>query len=509
MDQRGKEIATALGLAADNPAAALGTGAWRHGGRHFASTNPATGLPLGEIGRCTGDDVEQVLRQAQGAQRRWQEIPAPRRGLFIRELADTLRRQQDALATLISLEVGKIRAEALGEVQEMIDIADFAVGLSRRLDGVTLPSERPEHRLQEQWHPLGVVAVITAFNFPAAVWAWNAFIALVCGNSVVWKPSPKAPLTAIAIQRLVDEVAARHDAAGVATLLLSDKHWPAERLADDARIALLSFTGSSAVGQHLAPRVAARFGRYLLECSGNNALIVDASAELGLALPAIVFGAIGTAGQRCTSTRRVFVHAKRQEEVIAQLCAAYRQIRIGDPLAPTTLLGPLIDAAARERFVCAVAEAEQHGGQVLYGGGVLAGDGYFIEPTLIQAANDWPVVQRETFAPLLYIMRFDRFDDAIALQNAVPQGLSSALFTSDLRHAEQFIAASGSDCGIANINVGTSGAEVGAAFGGEKSTGGGREAGSDAWRAYMRRQTSTINRGRRLPLAQGIRFGSD
>jgi aldehyde dehydrogenase (NAD+) len=501
------EVFATLGLAAGNPAAALGDGRWLPGAGAFASVNPSNGQPLAEVGRSRIPDYEAVLQAAQAAQARWREVPAPRRGLFVRDLADALRANKDALGTLIALEVGKIKAEADGEVQEMIDIADFAVGLSRRLDGVTLASERPAHRLMEQWHPLGTVAVVTAFNFPAAVWAWNACIATVCGNSVVWKPSAKAPLTAIAVQRLVDQVAARHEAGGVCSLLLSDEHWSVERLAGDARVALLSFTGSTPVGQRLAPLVAARFGRSLLECSGNNAVIVDASADLQLALPAIVFGAVGTAGQRCTSTRRLIVHESRYEEVVERLRAAYAAIRIGDPLAPDTLLGPLIEAAARRSFSAAVMEARSLDGEVLYGGEALAGDGYFVEPTLIRAANHWPVVQRETFAPLLYVMSCRDLDEAIALNNAVPQGLSSALFTTDLRHAERFLAAAGSDCGIANINVGTSGAEVGAAFGGEKETGGGREAGSDAWRAYMRRQTSTINRGSSLPLAQGINFG--
>lgn len=495
-----------LGLTEQNPAAALGDGSWREGAGAFASIDPTCCEPLAMVARATPDDYEAVVCAAQRAHRRWREIPAPRRGLFVRAIADALRSRKDELGTLIALEVGKIKSEADGEVQEMIDIADFAVGLSRRLEGSTLSSERPHHRLFEQWHPLGPVAVVTAFNFPAAVWAWNALIAAVCGDSVVWKPSPKAPLTAIAVQRIVDEVATQHNASGVCTLLLSDEVWPVVRLASDQRLPLLSFTGSSAIGRHLAPIVAERFGRCLLECSGNNALIVDESADLDLALPAIVFGAIGTAGQRCTTTRRLIVHRARRAEVLERLEHAYRQVRIGDPLAPDTLLGPLIDEDARRAFSKAVSEALAAGGTVLSGGGTLAGHGFFVEPTLIAAANDWPVVQRETFAPILYVLDCDGIDEAIRLHNAVPQGLSSSLFTLDLRHAERFIAATGSDCGIANVNLGTSGAEVGAAFGGEKDTGGGREAGSDAWKAYMRRQTSTINWGRSLPLAQGISF---
>ena len=495
-----------LGLSEQNPAAALGDGSWRDGIGGFASIDPTCCEPLAMVARATPDDYEAVLGAAQRAHRRWREIPAPKRGLFVRDLADALRARKNDLGTLIALEVGKIKSEADGEVQEMTDIADFAVGLSRRLEGSTLSSERPQHRLFEQWHPLGPVAVVTAFNFPAAVWAWNALIAAVCGDSVVWKPSPKAPLTAIAVQRIVDEVAAAHNAAGVCALLLSDEVWPVVHLASDHRLPLFSFTGSSAVGRRLAPIVAERFGRCLLECSGNNALIVDASADLDLALPAIVFGAIGTAGQRCTTTRRLIVHRARRDELLERLRHAYRRLHIGDPLDPATLLGPLIDDEARRAFSNAVAEAVAAGGTLLAGGNELTGHGFFVEPTLIAAANDWPVVQRETFAPILYVIDCTGIDDAIRLHNAVPQGLSSALFTLDLRHAEQFISATGSDCGIANINLGTSGAEVGAAFGGEKETGGGREAGSDAWKAYMRRQTSTINRGHSLPLAQGISF---
>jgi aldehyde dehydrogenase (NAD+) len=495
-----------LGIEELNPATALGDGSWRAGVGGFASIDPAVGEPLALVQRALPNDLDLAVATARRVFRHWREVPAPRRGLFVRDLADALRAHKNDLGTLIALETGKIKAEADGEVQEMIDIADFAVGLSRRLEGSILASERPQHRMFEQWHPLGPVAVVTAFNFPAAVWAWNAMIAAVCGNTVVWKPSPKAPLTAIAVQRIADEVAARHAACGVFSLVLSDETWPVERLASDPRVALVSFTGSSAVGRKVAQLTAERFGRCLLECSGNNALIVDESADLELALPAIVFGAVGTAGQRCTTTRRLFIHQRRWDETLASLTHAYGQIRIGDPLAPTTLLGPLIDEEARRHFAAAVEEATAAGGELLHGGKVLPGRGFYVEPTLMRAENAWPMVQRETFAPLLYVMPFSTLDEAIRLQNAVPQGLSSALFTLDLRHAEHFIAAAGSDCGIANINLGTSGAEVGGAFGGEKETGGGREAGSDAWKAYMRRQTSTINWGATLPLAQGINF---
>jgi len=491
-----QEILTRLGIA-DSLARA---------GAGFASENPATGRAIARVRRATIADYEAAVARAQAAFLTWREVPAPQRGAMVRDLGVELRRHKDLLGTLISLETGKIKAEGDGEVQEMIDIADFAVGLSRQLYGRSMHSERPRHRMFEQWHPLGPVGVITAFNFPAAVWAWNALIAAVCGDTVVWKPSPKAPLTALAIHRLASDVARQHDAADVFSLLLSDRPELGRRMAADSRLPLLSFTGSSAVGCGVAQTVAARFGRSLLECSGNNAVIVDESADLDLALRAIVFGAVGTAGQRCTSTRRLLVHESRHAEIVRRLVAAYGEVCVGDPLAAGTLMGPLIDAEARSAFVAAVAEAEACGGTVLCGGSVLARPGWFVRPTLVAAANDWPVVQRETFAPILYVIPWRDFDQALALQNAVPQGLSSSLFSLDLQRAERFLAASGSDCGIANINLGTSGAEIGGAFGGEKQTGGGREAGSDAWKAYMRRQTNTINWGIDLPLAQGIEF---
>ncbi|CAG0958912.1 aldehyde dehydrogenase (NAD+) [Rhodocyclaceae bacterium] len=503
-----RDLFERLGLTGDNPAAALGDGRWLAGNGRFVSENPATGRPLAAVGRAGPAEYEAVLAGAAAAFLRWREVPAPRRGLLVRDIADELRRHREDLGTLVALEVGKIRAEGIGEIQEMIDIADFAVGLSRQLYGLTLPSERPEHRMMEQWHPLGVVGCITAFNFPAAVWSWNAFLAAVCGDTVVWKPSPKAPLTALALQRIADRVAARHDVGGVFSLLLADDPALGVLLAADRRVALLSFTGSSAAGRHVARSVAGRFGRCLLECSGNNAVVVDETADLELALPAILFGAVGTAGQRCTTTRRLIVHASRWDELTARLVRLYGQVVVGDPLDAATLMGPLIDAPAVEVFAAAVAEARAAGGTVLAGGAPLPGPGHFVAPTLIRAGNDWPVVQRETFAPILYLMPCRDFDAAVALQNAAPQGLSSALFTQNLRHAERWLAAGGSDCGIVNVNLGTSGAEIGGAFGGEKETGGGREAGSDAWKSYMRRQTATVNWGLGLPLAQGIRFGS-
>ena len=420
-----------------------------------------------------------------------------------------LREHKDVLGSLIALENGKIKAEGDGEVQEMIDIADFAVGQSRMLYGKTIASERPAHRMMEQWHPLGVVAVITAFNFPVAVWAWNAMLAAVCGNATVWKPSPKTPLTAIAVQHLANRVVSELGLPPVFMLVVGEAA-QTKALVADPRVALVSFTGSSVVGREIATIVGGRFGKCLLECAGNNAVVVAEDADLDLVVPSVLFGSVGTAGQRCTTTRRLIVHRARAAEVVRRLKEAYAQVRIGDPLDPHTLMGPLIDAAAVGNFRQAVAEAVASGGEVVCGGGVRAGPGFWVEPTIItNARNEWPVVQRETFAPILYVLAFDTLAEAIAQNNGVRQGLSSAIFTRDLRTAEAFVAATGSDCGIANVNLGTSGAEIGGAFGGEKETGGGREAGSDAWKAYMRRQTNTINAGHELPLAQGIRFALD
>jgi aldehyde dehydrogenase (NAD+) len=472
----------------------------------LVSINPANGSALASVDCCTRAQYDAVMAEAVEAFARWRNVPAPQRGELVRLIVERLRRHKSALGTLVSLETGKIKQEGDGEIQEMIDIGDFAVGQARMLYGRTMQSERVEHRMYEQWHPLGIVGVITAFNFPAAVWAWNALIAAVCGDVIVWRPSPKAPLTAIAIQHLVNDAMQAAGHRGVFSLVIGNSAEQARWLTDDARIPLVSFTGSSRVGREVARSVAGRMGRCLLECSGNNALIVDESADLELALPAIVFGAVGTAGQRCTTTRRLFVHESRAEELEQRLQRAYRQVRVGDPLEPGTLMGPLIDEDARTKFRQTIAELTQQGARILSGGGVLEGPGYFVEPTLVRAENHWPCVQRETFAPILYIMRFRTLDEAIAHNNGVAQGLSSALFTDSLQRAEAFLSAAGSDCGIANINIGTSGAEVGGAFGGEKDTGGGREAGSDCWKAYMRRQTNTINWSRSLPLAQGIRF---
>ncbi len=497
-----------LGIADINRGACTGPGQW-FGAPDVGllpSVSPATGDIIASVALCGVEGYETVIERAREAFEEWRRVPAPRRGETVRLIGEALREHKSALGSLVSLESGKIKQEGDGEVQEMIDIADLAVGQSRMLYGHTMHSERLHHRMYEQWHPLGVVGVITAFNFPVAVWAWNAFIAAVAGNTVVWKPSPKTPLCAIAVQHICNQVMERTGYTGIFSLFIDKGSELAEHFVRDPRVPLISFTGSSAVGRRVGELVAGRFGRSLLELSGNNAVIVDASADLNLAVPAILFGAVGTAGQRCTSTRRLIVHESLYDRLLEGLIHAYSQVKIGDPLDPTVLMGPLIDAQAVEKFRAAVEEIKRAGGEILYGGSVLEGPGYFVEPTLVRAENHWPIVQRETFAPLLYLMIFKHLDEAIALNNAVPQGLSSALFTNDLRGAERYLSAAGSDCGIANINIGTSGAEIGGAFGGEKETGGGREAGSDAWKAYMRRQTNTINWGRELPLAQGIQF---
>src|SRR5690606_4577568 len=452
------------------------------------------------------EEYDRTIEAAREAFLEWRQVPAPVRGEAIRRVGNALRDYKDALGSLVTLENGKIKAEGDGEVQEMIDICDFAVGQSRMLYGKTMHSERPRHRMYEQWHPLGIVGVITAFNFPVAVWSWNACIAAVCGNVTVWKPSPKTPLTSVAVQKICNEALKDGGFPEIFHLFNDADNTLAQQFVDDRRVDLLSFTGSSAVGRKVGERVAARMGKSLLELGGNNAIIVDEFANLDLAVPAIVFGAVGTAGQRCTTTRRVLVHESRFDELKDRLLSAYAQVRIGDPLEKTTLMGRLIDEAAVERYEAALAEVRKAGGEILCGGRRLDRPGYFVEPVIAVARNDWEIVQTETFAPILYLIRFRELEEAIALQNGVAQGLSSAIFTDSLRHAELFLSAMGSDCGIANGNIGTSGAEIGGAFGGEKETGGGRESGSDAWKAYMRRQTNTINWGTDLPLAQGIDF---
>ncbi len=497
-----------LGLSGTNPGAWSGAEGWSksHDGTLINVRSPSDNTLIAQVRPAHANDYEAVMNSAVAAARAWREVPAPKRGEAVRLVGEELRRHKQELGMLVSLENGKILAEGLGEVQEMIDLADFAVGQSRMLYGLTMHSERPQHRMSEQWLPLGVVGIITAFNFPVAVWSWNAFLGAICGNACVWKPSPKTPLTALAVQTLCNRVMEREKLPAIFQLFIDQGTELATRFVDDKRVALVSFTGSTEVGRKVGGRVAARLGKSLLELGGNNAVIVDDTADLNLAVPAIVFGAVGTAGQRCTTTRRVFAHQGIAAELERRLVHAYRQVRIGDPLEEGTLMGPLIDAAAVSRYLEAIDLAKQAGGTLLTGGSALKRPGNFVEPAIVRARNEWPIVQTETFAPILYLIPVESLEDAIAQQNASHHGLSSALFTDRLRNAETFLSAAGSDCGIANINLGTSGAEIGGAFGGEKDTGGGRESGSDAWKAYMRRQTNTVNWSRALPLAQGIEF---
>jgi aldehyde dehydrogenase (NAD+) len=497
-----------LGLGPLNPGAWSGLRGWSSATDEALINvrNPGNGTLLAQVRPANANDYERVITAAVAASAAWREVPAPKRGEAVRLLGEELRAHKDDLGTLVSLENGKILAEGLGEVQEMIDIADFAVGQSRMLYGLSMHSERPQHRMSEQWHPLGVIGIISAFNFPVAVWSWNAFLGAICGNACVWKPSPKTPLSALAVQHLCNKVMEAHSLPAIFQIFIDAGTQLATRLVEDRRVALVSFTGSTEVGRKVGERVAARLGKSLLELGGNNAVIVDESANLDLAVPAIVFGAVGTAGQRCTTTRRVFVHQAIAAELERRLIHAYAQVRIGDPLESGTLMGPLIDPAAVEHYQAALQAVREAGGEVLAGGNVLRRPGNFVEPAIVRARNDWPIVQTETFAPILYVIPVADLDEAIAAQNASAHGLSSALFTDRLQNAEQFLSAAGSDCGIANINLGTSGAEIGGAFGGEKDTGGGRESGSDAWKAYMRRQTNTVNWSRQLPLAQGIEF---
>jgi aldehyde dehydrogenase (NAD+) len=474
------------------------------GGATIASTNPADGEELAQIRVASVEDYERVVSDAAEVFQRWRMLPAPQRGQIVREIGDELRRFKDDLGTLVTLEMGKILAEGKGEVQEMIDIADFAVGLSRQLYGLTMPSERPQHRMYEQWQPLGVAGVISAFNFPVAVWSWNALIAAVCGDCVLWKPSLKTPLTAIAVQKICDRVFERHGWRGVFGLIIGEDSAIGKRLLEDRRIPLVSATGSCRMGRIVAETVGRRLGRTLLELGGNNGIIVMNDANLDLALRAVLFGSVGTAGQRCTSTRRVFLQRGIAEDMTRKLKSAYGQIRIGNPLDDTTLMGPLIDRQAVEAMRAALERIRTEGGELLYGGDDLGG--CYVRPALVKAHPAMPILKEEVFAPILYLIEFDTTEQAIEWHNNVPQGLSSAMFTTNMISAETFLSARGSDCGIANINIGTSGAEIGGAFGGEKDTGGGRESGSDSWKAYMRRQTVTINWSDELPLAQGIQF---
>ncbi len=502
------EFLRSLGINDTNPGACFGPGEWSdtQNAGEIQSINPATGEVIARVYGASQEDYEKIITRAREVFQQWRTVPAPRRGEAVRLCTDALRRHKDALGSLVSLEMGKIKPEGDGEVQEMIDIGDFAIGQSRMLYGQTMHSERPLHRMYEQWHPYGIVGVISAFNFPVAVWAWNAFLSAICGNVTVWKPSPKGALCCVAVQKICNDALEEGGFPPIFMSFIEPGNTLAERFVDDPRVNLMSFTGSTAVGKQVGTRVAARMGRSLLELGGNNAIIIDQTADLKMAIPGIVFGAVGTAGQRCTTTRRLFVHRSILDSVTEALVNAYQQVRIGDPLKEDTLMGPLTDEASVERFEAAVAAAQAEGGELLTGGKRIDGPGFFVEPAIIKAESHWDVVQSETFAPILYVIPFDELEDAIAMQNEVKQGLSSSIFTTDMRNAELFLSAMGSDCGIANVNIGTSGAEIGGAFGGEKETGGGRESGSDAWKAYMRRQTNTINWGKELPLAQGIKF---
>jgi len=496
-----------LGITEKNGGVYTDSLSWQGNAKHsFTVVNPANMAPIASVSPANESDIENIMVQSEQAFTAWSQVPAPKRGEWVRRLANAIREHKADLAKLIALEMGKIEAESLGEVQEVIDIADFAVGLSRQLYGNTMGSERSQHRLYEQWLPLSPVLVITAFNFPVAVWAWNAMIAAVCGNTVVWKPSSKTPLAAIAIQHIVNSVMAEAPVKNVFSLCVTEDQPLLQHLVNAKTFQLVSFTGSTAVGKIIAEQVSKRLGRCLLELGGNNAVIVTESADLNLAVPAIVFGAVGTSGQRCTSIRRLIVHKSQVEKLKEKLCHAYKQVKQGDPLSPSVLMGPLIDQHAVDLYKKTLDDIMKLGGKVLCGGMVVEKKGYFVLPTLVEVANDFPLLLEERFVPIVYITTYDTIKKAIQLHNAVYHGLASSIFSQNLGEVELFLSSQGSDCGIANVNIGPSGAEIGGAFGGEKETGGGREAGSDAWKAYMRRQTVTINWGDKLPLSQGIEF---
>ena len=504
-------VLTALGLQAVESGTYLGHGEWSktNDAGVIEPVNPTTGEVLGRVHASSKADYDTIVERAQAAFKVWRTTPAPRRGEAIRLCADALRVHKDALGSLVALEMGKSKPEGDGEVQEMIDIGEFSVGLSRQLYGLTMHSERPGHRMYEQWHPIGIVGIISAFNFPVAVWAWNAFVAAICGDISIWKPSPKTPLSAIASMKICNEALAKAGFPDIFFLFNDAGTELASEFVDDKRIPLISFTGSTKVGRTVGERCARRMGRSLLELGGNNAIILDETADLKLAIPGIVFGAVGTAGQRCTTTRRLIVHESVYDDVLAKLIAAYKQVekKIGDPTDPANLMGPLNSKDGVDAYLDSIAKAKAAGGTVETGGEAIDRPGNFVLPAIVTGlTNEAEIVQHETFAPILYVMKYRELEEAIDMQNAVPQGLSSSIFTTNLKRAEAFLAASGSDCGIANVNIGTSGAEIGGAFGGEKETGGGRESGSDAWKAYMRRQTNTINYSDSLPLAQGIKF---
>ncbi len=504
-----KGILQSLGIQDLNPSYSTGKTWGKADGSILESISPVDGERIASVTLASADDYETVLQQATQASAYWKTVPAPRRGEIVRQFGEALRKQKNNLGTLVSYEMGKSLQEGFGEVQEMIDICDFALGQSRQLYGLTMHSERPGHRMYEQWHPLGIVGVISAFNFPVAVWSWNIALALICGNVCIWKPSSKTPMCGIACQHILGQVLKDNDMPeGISNLLIGNSI--GDKMNNDPRINLISFTGSTRVGRLVAAAVASRFGKSILELGGNNAIIISAAADLDMAVIGAVFGAVGTAGQRCTSTRRLIIHEDIYEIFKERLVAAYGQLKIGNPLDEHNHVGPLIDTAAVEMYLKAIENAKQEGATIVVEGGRLEGKEYssgcYVKPCVAEVENHFKIVQEETFAPILYLIKYKTLDEAIALQNAVPQGLSSAIMTLNLREAEQFLSATGSDCGIANVNIGTSGAEIGGAFGGEKETGGGRESGSDAWKGYMRRQTNTINYSNNLPLAQGIQF---
>lgn len=503
---RQAEILTTLGLDEDN--SGVFAGEWLEAtGETIEVVNPTTGKSIARVTTASRDDYEKVAASSLETFERWRRLPAPKRGEYVRRLGNALRDNIDALGALVTLENGKIHLEGVGEVQEMVDICDFGVGLSRQLYGNTMASERPNHRMYEHWHPLGPVGVISAFNFPVAVWSWNAAIAAVCGDTLIWKPSEATPLTAIAVTRIAHEVMEGSGFEGVFNLAVGDGETVGSAMTADSRVPLVSATGSCAMGRIVGPAVAARMGRSILELGGNNAIVVMDDADLDLAVRAALFSAVGTAGQRCTSLRRLLVHRAVADKVISRLAEAYGQVAIGDPLEEGVLMGPVISEDAIEKMMTSIEMARDQGGEVVTGGNRIDRVGFFVEPTIVKVPKEASITQDETFAPILWVIEFDTLDEAIDIQNGVTQGLSSAIFTESLKNAERFLSSTGSDCGIANVNIGTSGAEIGGAFGGEKETGGGREAGSDAWKAYMRRQTTTINWGDDLPLAQGIEFG--
>ncbi len=505
-----KNILTQLGIKAVNEGTSTGTKWIKSKGQIIESYSPVDGKLIAKVSSATAKEYETAVTSAQQAYKVWRNIPAPKRGEIVRQMGDELRKYKEPLGKLVSYEMGKSLQEGLGEVQEMIDICDFAVGLSRQLYGLTMHSERPNHRMYEQWHPLGIVGIISAFNFPVAVWSWNTMLAWVCGDVCIWKPSEKTPLCAIACQNIVAKVLKRNNLPeGISNVVIGD-YKIGELLSHDTRVPLVSATGSTRMGKKVGEAVGGRLGRSLLELGGNNAIIITENADLDMAMIAIVFGAVGTAGQRCTTTRRLIIHEKKYNEVKNRLQKAYAQLKIGNPLDQKNHVGPLIDKDAVKHYEAAIDIALAEGGKALVPGGVLKGKGYesgcYVKPCIIEAKNEMEMVQHETFAPILYIMKYKTLEEAVALQNGVVQGLSSAIMTTNMREAEAFLSNNGSDCGIANVNIGTSGAEIGGAFGGEKETGGGRESGSDSWKAYMRRQTNTINYGDKLPLAQGIKF---